>query len=135
MNSDYSDYMKILKEYLAKGNLTPEDKKFVLRYIVANKNIKQISLATYPDSKSVLTNDLIKTKEYLKNTNQLSGEYLERLLVIYDRAITLKPDSDKQDIISLYYQLEKLKTQCNINSRHADVVCMGLKEEHYVRRS
>lgn len=27
MNSDYSDYMKILKEYLAKGNLTPEDKK------------------------------------------------------------------------------------------------------------
>mgnify|MGYP003367689882 CR=1 FL=1 len=30
MNSDYSDYMKILKEYLAKGNLTPEDKKFVL---------------------------------------------------------------------------------------------------------
>lgn len=63
--------MKILKEYLAKGNLTPEDKKFVLRYIVANKNIKQISLATYPDSKSVLTNDLIKTKEYLKNTNQL----------------------------------------------------------------
>lgn len=134
MNSDYSDYMKILKEYLAKGNLTPEDKKFVLRYIVANKNIEQISLSTYPDSKSVLTNDLIKTKEYLKKTNQLSGEHLERLLEIYDKAIALKANDDnKQDIIKLCYQLEKLKAKCNISSSHADVVCMGLKEEQHAR--
>lgn len=133
MNSDC--YMQVLKEYLANGKLSKDDKNFVLRYIIMNKNMEQISHTTYGDYKKDLISDLINTKEYLKATNQLSGEYLERLLAIYDRAITLKPDSDKQDIISLYYQLEKLKTQCNINSRHADVVCMGLKEEHYVRRS
>ena len=128
MNSDY--YMQVLKKYLADGKLSKNEKKFVLRYIIMNKNMEQISHITYEDYKT----NLISTKEYLKATNQLSGEYLERLLAIYDKVVTLKPNGNKQDIINLYYQLEKLKTQCNINSRHADVVCMGLKEELYVRR-
>lgn len=132
MNSDY--YMQVLKKYLADGKLSKNEKKFVLRYIIMNKNMEQISHITYDDYKTNLINDLISTKEYLKATNQLSGEYLERLLAIYDMAVTLKQDGNKQGIINLYYQLEKLKTQCNINSRHADVVCMDLKEELYVRR-
>ena len=132
MNSDY--YIQVLKKYLAECNLSKEEKSFVLRYIVINKNVKQISHTTYSAYKKDLISDLISTKEYLKATNQLNGEYLERLLIIYDSAIMLKSDSDFQDIINLYYQLEKLKTQCNINSSHADIICMQLKEKFYVRR-
>lgn len=99
--------MQVLKKYLADGKLSKKEKKFVLRYIIMNKNMEQISHITYDVYKTNLINDLISTKEYLKATNQLSGEYLERLLAIYDKVVTLKPNGNKQDIINLYYQLKK----------------------------
>lgn len=44
MNSDYSDYMKILKEYLAKGNLTPEDKSLFLDTLLQIKTSNKSAL-------------------------------------------------------------------------------------------
>ena len=67
MNSDY--YMQVLKKYLADGKLSKNEKKYVLIYIIMNKNMEQISHITYDDYKTNLINDLISTKEYLKATN------------------------------------------------------------------
>ena len=61
--------MQVLKKYLADGKLSKNEKKFVLRYIIMNKNMEQISHITYDVYKTNLINDLISTKEYLKATN------------------------------------------------------------------
>lgn len=120
-------YRDIIYDSILNENISIDEKKFLLRYLTLNKDVEQEELKTNKEYNMSLLNDLSLIKDCLKITEnkEYANKIIYELIEIYDAFYKI---NDSNEIIDLYYKVEKLKTKCNINSSNAEVVCLELKK-------